>query len=91
MVFSFSHLLFLLSMIIVGGVGTVWGPVVGAVILMLADEAMREFGDLRDIGMGAILVGCVVLMPNGVVGLAGKLFDRWRRVGSSSSVVEKLA
>ncbi|BCH27929.1 branched-chain amino acid ABC transporter permease [Mesorhizobium sp. L-8-3] len=90
-VFSFSHLLFLLSMIIVGGVGTVWGPVVGAVILMLADEAMREFGDLRDIGMGAILVACVVLMPNGVIGLAEKLLGKGRRTGSASSIEEKLA
>ena len=75
-VFSFSHLLFLLSMIIVGGVGTIWGPLVGALLLMFADEAMRELGDLRDIGMGLILVGCVVLMPRGVVGLLEDLARR---------------
>lgn len=69
-IFSFQHLLFLLSMIIVGGTGTVWGPLIGAAILMLADEAMRELGDFRDIGMGLILVACVVLMPRGVMGLA---------------------
>ncbi|MDK8873306.1 branched-chain amino acid ABC transporter permease [Paracoccus sp. SSJ] len=68
-VFSFQHLLFLLSMIIVGGIGTVWGPVIGAAVLMLADEAMRELGDFRDIGMGLILVACVVLMPRGLTGL----------------------
>lgn len=75
-VFSFSHLLFLLSMIIIGGVGTIWGPIVGALLLMFADEAMRELGDLRDIGMGLILVGCVVLMPRGVVGLFEDLTRR---------------
>lgn len=83
-VFSFSNLLFLLSMIIVGGIGTVWGPIVGALLLMFADEMMRELGDLRDIGMGIILVGCVVLMPRGVVGLFDALAHR--RAGPSGSV-----
>jgi branched-chain amino acid transport system permease protein len=78
-VFSFHHLLFLLSMIIVGGAGTVWGPVVGAAVLMLADELMRELGDFRDIGMGLILVACVVLMPKGLTGLFQTLAIRWTK------------
>ena len=68
-VFSISMLLFLLSMIVVGGIGTVWGPLLGAALLMLSDEAMREFGDWRDIGLGLILAGFVVLLPRGLVGL----------------------
>jgi branched-chain amino acid transport system permease protein len=68
-VFSISMLLFLLSMIVVGGIGTVWGPLLGAALLMLSDEAMREFGDWRDIGLGLILAGFVVLLPRGLAGL----------------------
>jgi branched-chain amino acid transport system permease protein len=68
-VFSISMLLFLLSMIVVGGIGTVWGPLLGAALLMLADEAMREAGDWRDIGLGLILAGFVVLLPRGLAGL----------------------
>lgn len=84
-VFSFSHLLFLLSMIIVGGVGTIWGPIVGALLLMFAEEAMRELGDMRDIGMGLILVVCVVLMPRGIVGLFEDLV-RWRTARTAQAV-----
>lgn len=69
-VFSISTLLFLLSMIVVGGMGTIWGPLLGAAILMLSDEAMREMGDWRDIGLGVILVVFVVLLPRGLAGLA---------------------
>jgi branched-chain amino acid transport system permease protein len=72
-VFSISTLLFLLSMIVVGGIGTVWGPLLGAALLMLADEGMREAGDWRDIGLGLILAGFVVLLPRG---LAGANFSR---------------
>lgn len=70
-VFSLAMLLFLLSMIVVGGIGTVWGPLLGAAILMLADEGMREFGDWRDIGLGLILAAFVILLPRGLAGLAG--------------------
>ena len=76
--FSITTLLFLLSMIVVGGMGTVWGPVLGALILMLADEAMREFGDWRDIGLGVILAGFVILLPKGVLGSLQSLAARWR-------------
>lgn len=74
--FSISTLLFLLSMIVVGGMGTVWGPLLGALLLMLADEAMREFGDWRDIGLGLILAGFVILLPRGVFGILQALAAR---------------
>jgi len=72
-VFSLAMLLFLLSMIVVGGMGTIWGPLLGAALLMIADEGMREFGDWRDIGLGLILAVFVILLPRGLVGL-GSLF-----------------
>jgi branched-chain amino acid transport system permease protein len=74
-VFSISILLFLLSMIVVGGIGTVWGPLLGAGLLMLADEAMREAGNWRDIGLGLILAGFVVL-PRGLAGLRFRILRR---------------
>ena len=71
-VFSLAMLLFLLSMIVVGGMGTVWGPLLGAAVLMLADEGMREFGDWRDIGLGLILAVFVILLPKGLIGLRSR-------------------
>ena len=72
-VFSLAMLLFLLSMIVVGGMGTIWGPLLGAALLMLADEGMREFGDWRDIGLGLVLALFVIFLPKGLTGLAGRL------------------
>jgi branched-chain amino acid transport system permease protein len=68
-VFSVAMLLFLLSMIVVGGMGTIWGPLLGAALLMLADEGMREVGDMRDIGLGLVLAVFVILLPKGLAGL----------------------
>ncbi len=67
--FSIAVLLFLLSMIVVGGMGTVWGPLLGAAILMLADEGMRGFGAWHDISLGVILALFVILLPRGLMGL----------------------
>ncbi|MBD1203936.1 MAG: branched-chain amino acid ABC transporter permease [Rhodobacteraceae bacterium] len=68
-VFSVSMLLFLLAMIVVGGMGTVWGPLLGAALLMAADEGLREFGTLREIGLGLVLAIFVILLPRGLSGL----------------------
>ena len=73
-------LLFLISMMIVGGVGTVWGPLVGAVLLMGADELLKEdaFADARAMGLGVLLAAFVVLMPKGVVGTIDGWLERRR-------------
>jgi branched-chain amino acid transport system permease protein len=76
-VFSISQLLLLLSMMVVGGLGRIWGPVLGALLLMLADEGVRELGDWRDIGLGLILIVFVVLFRRG---LTGAFEDLWRRL-----------
>lgn len=61
-------LLFLLSMIVVGGLGTIWGPLLGAALLMLADEASKEFEQYRNFGLGVLLAVFVLLLPQGLVG-----------------------
>ncbi|MFP5479606.1 MAG: branched-chain amino acid ABC transporter permease [Alphaproteobacteria bacterium] len=71
-VFSVSMLLFLLAMIVVGGMGTVWGPLLGAALLMAADEGLREVGTFREIGLGLVLAVFVILLPRGIAGLAGR-------------------
>lgn len=72
-----SLLLFLLSMVIVGGVGRVWGPLAGAAALMLSDEVFKEFVEYRNIGIGAVLVLFVVLLPKGIVGTVEDVLLPW--------------
>jgi branched-chain amino acid transport system permease protein len=79
-VFSFPTLLFLLAMIVVGGIGSTWGPVLGAALLMLADEGMREFPEIRDIGLGLVTALFIILCPRGVIGWRGPLGSAWGRL-----------
>jgi branched-chain amino acid transport system permease protein len=58
---------------IVGGLGTLWGPVLGAAVLHLLAELTRNlFGELPGINMvvyGAVLVLIVIFSPRGLAGL----------------------
>lgn len=78
-VFSMSSLLFILAIAVVGGVGTFWGPVVGTIVLMTADELMREVGEFRTIGLGLIIAAAVVLLPRGLVGRFDDLVRTFRK------------
>ena len=81
-ILSLSQLLFIIAATVVGGVGSFWGPFVGTVILMIADEAMRETGEYRTLGLGLIIAAAIVLMPNGIL---GRLADLGRWLGTRSS------
>jgi branched-chain amino acid transport system permease protein len=75
-ILSMSQLMFIIAVVVVGGVGTFWGPLVGTVVLMAADELMREAGEFRTLGLGLIIALFIVLMPKGLVGRLEDL-ARW--------------
>ncbi|HET9687940.1 MAG TPA: branched-chain amino acid ABC transporter permease, partial [Pseudolabrys sp.] len=54
-------------MVIVGGMGTLIGPVFGAILLTLLPEILRGIGDLRLVVYGAALTFVVLFMPGGLV------------------------
>src|ERR1043166_7574911 len=57
----------ILSMVIVGGMGTLIGPVFGAILLTLLPELLRGIGDLRLVVYGLALTLVVLFMPGGLV------------------------
>ena len=57
----------ILSMVIVGGMGTLIGPVLGAILLTLLPELLRGIGDLRLVVYGVALTLVVLFMPGGLV------------------------
>lgn len=59
----------LLAMIIVGGVGRFLGPALGAGLLTILGEALREFGDFRMLLYGGIVMLFVLGAPRGLAGL----------------------
>ena len=66
----------ILSMVIVGGMGTLIGPVMGAILLTLLPELLRGIGDLRLVVYGVALTLVVLFMPGGLVQAARLVRDR---------------
>lgn len=57
----------MLAMVIVGGMGTLIGPVWGAILLTVLPELLRGFGDLRLVLYGLAITLVVLFMPGGLV------------------------
>src|SRR5207253_2255757 len=65
--FNIVESLTMMAMVIVGGMGTMIGPVVGAIVLTFLPELLRGFGELRLMIYGIALTLVVLFMPGGMV------------------------
>ncbi len=65
--FSFLVSVYVISLIIIGGMGSIPGVVVGALALVGLPELLREVGDYRYLFFGAALVLMMLLRPEGLL------------------------
>jgi branched-chain amino acid transport system permease protein len=63
-------------MTLVGGLGTVFGPVVGAFVIIAMQQYLASFGQWVTVIQGVIFVACVLLFRRGVVGEIAHFFKR---------------
>jgi branched-chain amino acid transport system permease protein len=71
-------------MAIFGGMGKLYGPVIGAAIFAYLQEVLiTRFSELYMLIFGIVLVAAILYMPNGLVGLIQRLVQKWRKGGSA--------
>jgi len=69
-VFPLVMTITMIVMVLFGGKGTIWGPVLGAILLFTLQEIVwARFIYLHQLLFGAIIVGVVLLMPRGILGV----------------------
>ncbi|NGQ95799.1 branched-chain amino acid ABC transporter permease [Brevibacillus sp. SYP-B805] len=73
---SFDMLLYLL----VGGIGTLWGPLVGTALVMILMQWLQSWQEYRMIIFGPVLVLLVLFLPYGIIGTLTRLMHK-RRLG----------
>jgi branched-chain amino acid transport system permease protein len=61
-------------MTLLGGMGTIFGPVVGAFVIVTLQNYLAQFGGWVTVITGAIFVACVLLFRRGVVGELARIF-----------------
>jgi branched-chain amino acid transport system permease protein len=66
-----------LVMVLLGGLGTIFGPALGAVILLTFEELVwRNFLTIHAAALGLIIVVLVLFLPNGILSLMREWFPR---------------
>jgi branched-chain amino acid transport system permease protein len=66
-----------LVMLAFGGIGTLFGPILGAVTFTIIDEALIKFGQLQQVAYGILVIVLFLWMPHGLIPTTTSL---WRRV-----------
>jgi branched-chain amino acid transport system ATP-binding protein/branched-chain amino acid transport system permease protein len=85
--FTFSTSLFFLVALIVGGLGSRYGAVVGVTVLTLLNQLSAQLYEYRFYTLGALLLGVLIFMPFGLAGGVSALARRLRRRPAAIAVV----
>ena len=64
---DFFHSIELVTMVVIGGMASVYGSVVGAVLLTALPQALTSFEGWETVVFGAILMLCMIFLPKGLV------------------------
>jgi branched-chain amino acid transport system permease protein len=66
------------AMVVVGGFGSIAGSVIGAALLTIVLELLREVKSWQEIAFGGLLLGFVILVPNGLADILRRYIPGWR-------------
>ncbi len=66
--FGFGQSILILCMVVFGGIGTRWGPLVGAALLGILPEISRPIMEYRTLLYGLLLVAMMRFQPSGLLG-----------------------
>jgi branched-chain amino acid transport system permease protein len=64
---DFFHSIELVTMVVIGGMASVYGSVIGAVLLTALPQALTSFEGWETVVFGAILMLCMIFLPKGLV------------------------
>lgn len=82
---TFHLSIFILLLVLFGGAGSLYGPLVGAVLLTLIDTLLNRWPAVQHFVYGALLLFALYAMPGGVTGL---IEATWRRLRPPKPAVE---
>lgn len=74
----------IIIMVVLGGLGSISGSVLAAILLIALPEALREFRDYRLIVYALLLIGMMLVRPQGLFGVR-EIWDVWSRKSSKGN------
>jgi branched-chain amino acid transport system permease protein len=76
--YSLFQMVIHFAMVVAGGLGSVTGSVLGAALMTVLPEVLRTFKSLQEIAFGAILMLCIIFLPDGLYGVIRRRLAGWR-------------
>ena len=83
--FGLEPMVLLVVFTVIGGTGSVWGPVVGTIIMTMASELLRELHHYEILVLGAVLILTMLFAPQGLVALPGAAARLLKRLRGRAS------
>lgn len=83
--FGFHASIQFVTMVVLGGMASLWGAVAGALFLTVLPEALRTIENYDILVYGAILVLCMMFLPGGLAEGARRLFGAARSLAGSAA------
>ena len=66
---------YVIFIVVIGGIGTIEGPIVGVLILFLLQNYLADFGAWYLMLLGAIAIAVMLVAPRGLWGVVADRFD----------------
>lgn len=73
---NFHLSIFILLLVLFGGVGSIYGPLVGAVSLTVIENSLSSWPSVQHFVYGALLLFALYVMPGGVMGVINQIFRK---------------
>ncbi|WP_022854436.1 branched-chain amino acid ABC transporter permease [Thermodesulfatator atlanticus] len=77
--FTFLHSVKLVTMVVIGGIASIWGALLGAVVLTILPEVLTIFEDYDVLIFGTILILIMIFLPEGLFKGLGNLLWRFKK------------
>ncbi|MCA0214645.1 MAG: branched-chain amino acid ABC transporter permease [Proteobacteria bacterium] len=88
-VFRFAFMVSMIIMVLIGGKGTLVGPLIGALLVTFLEEYLREAKELRLSLFGLAVIGIVLFLPRGMMGFVMQRRERMERKKTASAMALK--
>jgi branched-chain amino acid transport system permease protein len=82
--FTFLESVMILSIVVLGGMGSITGVILAALVIVLSQEYLRIFSDYRMLLFGAALVAMMIFRPQGIVTSVRRSYEFHKTNGSEN-------
>ena len=92
--FTFAQSTLFFTMVLIGGAGTFWGPIVGVILLTIINQYGQLFEIYQGIFYGLMIILIVAFLPRGIVGSLEDLYRDHvkrpaRRLGRGVKIIDE--